>query len=234
MARPLARSRALRRYPRLPPRLRPRHVEVARLGDPRPSTQPALTMNSSLADRRRPAAERDHRAEARDRFSAATHDQLRRRRDRRGVSRGLREGSRRNTFATAFLGLTLACCECHDHKFDPVTQSEFYQLYALLQRRAGARTRWSRRQCRAAARLRGQPTPANQSARRRRRCGTARDETAARNAALRDCGEAEPSDPRSKRPEVRRSRCAERLRAPNEALAARRVDQSARRPGARP
>ncbi|MGB8169757.1 MAG: DUF1553 domain-containing protein [Chthoniobacteraceae bacterium] len=39
---------------------------------------------------------------------------------------------RTNTFATAFLGLTLACCECHDHKFDPVTQKEYYQMYSYF------------------------------------------------------------------------------------------------------
>lgn len=37
------------------------------------------------------------------------------------------------TFATAFLGLTLECARCHDHKFDPVTQKEFYGLFALFQ-----------------------------------------------------------------------------------------------------
>ncbi|MCA9041530.1 MAG: DUF1549 domain-containing protein, partial [Planctomycetaceae bacterium] len=35
---------------------------------------------------------------------------------------------RTQTFGTAFLGLTLECSKCHDHKFDPVTQKEFYQL----------------------------------------------------------------------------------------------------------
>ncbi|MCA9108243.1 MAG: DUF1549 domain-containing protein, partial [Planctomycetales bacterium] len=35
---------------------------------------------------------------------------------------------RTTTFGTAFLGLTLECCRCHDHKFDPITQAEFYQL----------------------------------------------------------------------------------------------------------
>jgi mono/diheme cytochrome c family protein len=39
---------------------------------------------------------------------------------------------RTNTFATAFLGLTLACCECHDHKFDPFTQREYYQLFSYF------------------------------------------------------------------------------------------------------
>jgi hypothetical protein len=36
------------------------------------------------------------------------------------------------TFGTAFLGLTLECCRCHDHKFDPLTQKEYYQLFAFF------------------------------------------------------------------------------------------------------
>lgn len=32
------------------------------------------------------------------------------------------------TAGTAFLGLTLECSRCHDHKYDPVTQKDFYQL----------------------------------------------------------------------------------------------------------
>ncbi|MCH8828406.1 MAG: DUF1549 domain-containing protein [Planctomycetes bacterium] len=39
---------------------------------------------------------------------------------------------RNHTFATAFLGLTLECCRCHDHKFDPVSQQEYYQLFAFF------------------------------------------------------------------------------------------------------
>ncbi len=36
------------------------------------------------------------------------------------------------TVSTTWLGLTLACAECHDHKFDALTQREFYQLYAIF------------------------------------------------------------------------------------------------------
>ena len=37
-----------------------------------------------------------------------------------------------NTFGAAFLGLTLECCRCHDHKYDPLTQEEYYQLAAFF------------------------------------------------------------------------------------------------------
>ena len=32
----------------------------------------------------------------------------------------------------AFLGMTLGCARCHDHKFDPFTQEDYYGLYATL------------------------------------------------------------------------------------------------------
>ena len=37
-----------------------------------------------------------------------------------------------NTYGTAFLGLTLSCAQCHDHKFDPLRQKDYYQIYAFF------------------------------------------------------------------------------------------------------
>jgi len=37
-----------------------------------------------------------------------------------------------DTTATVWLGVTLACTECHDHKFDPFTQKDFYKFYAFF------------------------------------------------------------------------------------------------------
>ncbi|MBB6052567.1 DUF1553 domain-containing protein [Armatimonas rosea] len=37
-----------------------------------------------------------------------------------------------DTTATAFLGLTLRCAQCHDHKYDPLTQKDYYRLFAYF------------------------------------------------------------------------------------------------------
>ncbi|MBI1310163.1 DUF1553 domain-containing protein [bacterium] len=37
-----------------------------------------------------------------------------------------------NTTAAAFLGLTMSCCQCHDHKFDPLSQADHYRLRAFF------------------------------------------------------------------------------------------------------
>src|SRR5205085_2348578 len=36
------------------------------------------------------------------------------------------------TTATAVLGLTLQCANCHDHKYDQFSQKEYYSFFALL------------------------------------------------------------------------------------------------------
>jgi hypothetical protein len=37
-----------------------------------------------------------------------------------------------NTTGSVWLGLTVGCCQCHNHKFDPISQREYYQLFAFF------------------------------------------------------------------------------------------------------
>lgn len=39
---------------------------------------------------------------------------------------------RANTVGTAFMGLTMGCARCHDHKYDPISQKDYFELYAFF------------------------------------------------------------------------------------------------------
>jgi hypothetical protein len=39
---------------------------------------------------------------------------------------------RTNTFGKAFMGLTVECAQCHDHKYDPISQKNYYELFAFF------------------------------------------------------------------------------------------------------
>ena len=100
-------------------------------------------------------------------------------------------GDLANTTGSAFLGLTMSCCQCHDHKYDPLSQADHFRLACILRGRQ-AEGRPGRQAC-----------PRN--ARRSR--GTTQTPTVGSAMA-----EASPESPGRSRP-VPGSRCREEGRA---------------------
>lgn len=43
-----------------------------------------------------------------------------------------------NTTMQVWMGTTMGCCQCHSHKYDPLTQQEYYQLFAFFNQTADA------------------------------------------------------------------------------------------------
>ena len=129
----LARRRPLRRHPRLPGRRRPRHVALARLGHQGVQRQPAVRPVHHLAARRRPAARtRPASSVLATAFNRLPPpDQRGRHRSRRSAASST-SSTAIDTFGTAFLGLTLECARCHDHKYDPITQKDYYSLFGFF------------------------------------------------------------------------------------------------------
>ena len=51
---------------------------------------------------------------------------------KRGQTRFEETLDRANTVSSVWLGLTLECAQCHDHKYDPISQQDFYAMYAFF------------------------------------------------------------------------------------------------------
>ena len=135
-------ARPLRRHQRLSHRRPARHVALARLGHRRLQRNMPLRPVHHRADRRRPAA----RTPRSTRRIATGFNRNHRINDEGGIIpeeyRVEYVVDRVETTATVWLGLTMGCARCHDHKYDPITQRDFYQLLRLLQQRPRKRPRW--------------------------------------------------------------------------------------------
>ncbi len=128
----LARPGPLRRHLRLPGRRLSRHVALARLG--RPGLQRATCPTTGSSPGNWPAT--CCPSPTRDQVLATAFNRHHRQTNEGGsIEEEFRVeyvADRTNTFATAFLGLTLECARCHSHKYDPITQKEYYQLFGFF------------------------------------------------------------------------------------------------------
>ena len=95
-----------------------------------------------------------------------------------------------DTTANVFMGLTMGCARCHDHKYDPISQKDYYRFFAFFNTIAEKGLDGQQRQCR--ARSSKCPPPS-------------------RPARSRGCSRRSPST-RRRCPKRRRSRCSPRGR----------------------
>ena len=72
-----------------------------------------------------------------------------------------------NIVGAAFLGVTVGCARCHDHKFDPIRQSDYYRLQAFFgdHVRAGSGQSHARRRSRVEGEGRARPSRDQSSSR---------------------------------------------------------------------
>ena len=107
-------------------------LAVARLGDPRLQPEPAVRPIPHLADRRRPAAERHPGAAPRHHVQPPAPPDAGRAAPSKQEFRQEYVSDRVHTAGTAFLGLTMECSKCHDHKYDPLPQTDYYSMCAMF------------------------------------------------------------------------------------------------------
>ena len=136
MARVLARRGPLRRHARPAPRQRTLDVALSRLGDRRRSIDnlpfDQFTIEQLAGDLLPNAT---HEQQIATRLQPLQRHDQRRGLDRRGIAVSATPSTAPRRRSTVWLGLTAGCAVCHDHKFDPISQKEFYSLYAFFNSR---------------------------------------------------------------------------------------------------
>ena len=113
-------------------------ISLSRLGDRRRQSRPPIRPILDRATRRRPHPERDRGSKIATGFHRNTLTNKEGGVDQKNSA--ARPVDRSGTTGTVWLGLTVGCAECHSHKYDPISQREFYQLYAFFKQRLGKRS----------------------------------------------------------------------------------------------
>ena len=144
---PLARRGPLRRHRRRQLRLpRPADVPATATGSSTPSTATCPTTSSSASRSPATCCPRSDEADRERKLIATGYLAIARRfgsyEDARYPWHLTIEDTIDNLGRT-FLGLTIDCARCHDHKFDPITQEDYYALYGFFSEHALSRGRGS-------------------------------------------------------------------------------------------